>query len=156
LARRAWDEIYRGGISAWPPRQDNPEWRAINDCVSHWYKESPKRLTPIDLAHAAGEPPSPHAPGPANDHQSGEDPSDRKVTTRRSPKEFVDASKREPKRSYEKFAARLGISGDTLYAITKEKRWVSDANYERVAKACDCKPEDLHPRDIPRPQHRQP
>jgi hypothetical protein len=74
---------------------------------------------------------------------------------RRSPKEVVDAAKRQKKtRSYEKFAAKIGIGKDTLYAITKENRWVSDETYILVAQACDCKPHDLHPRDLPPPQRR--
>ena len=72
-----------------------------------------------------------------------------------SPKELVDAAKRQPKRSCEKFAAVIGIGKDTLYAITKETRWVSDETYDLVAQACKCKPEDLHPRDIPRPERRR-
>jgi hypothetical protein len=74
---------------------------------------------------------------------------------RTSPKELVDAAKRHPKRSYEKFASRIGIGKDTLYAVTKEKRWVSDESYMLVAEACNCRPEDLHPRDIPRPERRR-
>ena len=80
---------------------------------------------------------------------------DGKVPSRRPPKDFVDASKRPLNISYEKYAARLGISKDTLYAITKETRWVSDDNYIRVAELCQCNPEDLHPRDVPRPEHRR-
>jgi hypothetical protein len=72
-----------------------------------------------------------------------------------SPKALVDAAKRQSKRSYEKFAAVIGIGKDTLYAITKETRWVSDETYDLVAQACKCKPEDLHPRDIPRPERRR-
>jgi hypothetical protein len=74
---------------------------------------------------------------------------------RPSPKERVDACRRRLKiRSYEKFAAKVGISKDTLYAITKEARWVSDQIYELVGEFCGCKPEDLYPRDIPRPDRR--
>jgi hypothetical protein len=72
----------------------------------------------------------------------------------RNPKDFIDASKCRLKRSYEKFAAHIGIGKDTLYAITKESRWVSDANYKLVAQVCGCNPEDLHPRDVPRPERR--
>jgi hypothetical protein len=75
---------------------------------------------------------------------------------RRSPKEFIDISRRRPKRSYEKLASYIGIGKDTLYKITKETRWVSDPTYALVAEACGCKPEDLHPRDIPRPEPRLP
>jgi len=74
---------------------------------------------------------------------------------RRSPKELVDGAKHQQKRSYEKFAAVIGIGKDTLYAITKETRWVSDETYALVAQVCQCKPEDLHPRDIPRPERRR-
>jgi hypothetical protein len=78
------------------------------------------------------------------------------VNPKRSPKEFVDDFRlRPPRRSYEKFAAQIGLSKDTLYAITKETRWVSDENYKVVANACGCKPEDLHPRDVPRPERRR-
>jgi hypothetical protein len=73
---------------------------------------------------------------------------------RRSPKDFIDAAKRQRTGSYEKFAAHIGISKDTLYAITKESRWVSDANYKLVAEVCGCNPEDLRPRDVPRPERR--
>lgn len=69
-----------------------------------------------------------------------------------SPKDLVDAAKLQPRRSYEKFAAHMGIGKDTLYAITKETRWVTDEMYRLVAKVCACKPEELHPRDIPRPK----
>jgi hypothetical protein len=75
--------------------------------------------------------------------------------SRRNPQEFIDASRRHLRRSNEKFAAHIGISKDTLYAITKETRWVSDDNYILVAQACSCSPEDLHPRDVPRPEHRR-
>ena len=75
---------------------------------------------------------------------------------RRSPKELVDAAKRQPRRSYEKFAGHIGIGKDTLYAITQEKRWVRDESYGLVAQVCKCSPEDLHPRDIPPPKrHRR-
>jgi DNA-binding XRE family transcriptional regulator len=77
------------------------------------------------------------------------------VPSRRSPQEFIDASRRQLRRSNEKLAAHIGISKDTLYAITKETRWVSDNNYILVAQACGCNPEDLHPRDVPRPEHRR-
>jgi hypothetical protein len=78
------------------------------------------------------------------------------VTPKRNPKDFVDDFRlRPPRRSYEKFAAHIGLSKDTLYAITKETRWVSDENYKVVASACGCKPEDLHPRDVPRPERRR-
>jgi hypothetical protein len=58
-------------------------------------------------------------------------------------------------RSYEKFAAGILIGRDALYAMTMEKRWVSDQVYGLVAKACECKPEELHPRDIPLPDRRR-
>jgi len=78
------------------------------------------------------------------------------VNSKRSPKEFVDDYRlRPPRRSYEKFAAQIGLSKDTLYAITQETRWVSDDNYKVVANACGCKPEDLHPTDVPRPERRR-
>jgi hypothetical protein len=79
---------------------------------------------------------------------------DEEVPRRGKPKDFVDIAKRALTRSYEKLAAHIGISKDTLYAITKETRWVSDDNYILVAGVCGCKPEDLHPRDVPRPKHR--
>jgi len=83
-------------------------------------------------------------------------PDEDRRSIRPAPKDFVDRFKRRPpKRSYEKIAASIGISKDTLYAITKETRWVSDDTYGCVADACGCKPEDLHPRDILRPdRHR--
>jgi hypothetical protein len=74
---------------------------------------------------------------------------------RTSPKEFIDAHKRRRKCSYEKLASHIGIGKDTLYAITLESRWVSDENYRLVSEVCGCKPEDLHPRDLPRPQRRR-
>lgn len=80
--------------------------------------------------------------------------SDGQAPVRRSPKDFIDAAKCRRTRSYEKFAALIGISKDTLYAITKESRWVSDANYKLVADFCECNSEDLHPRDVPRPERR--
>lgn len=73
----------------------------------------------------------------------------------KSPKKFVDSVKRLQPRSYEKLASTIGISKDTLYAITKESRWVTDDKYEQVAKFCKCTVEDLHPRDLPRPQRRR-
>jgi hypothetical protein len=48
------------------------------------------------------------------------------VPSRPTAQDFIDASRRQLRRSNEKFAAHLGISKDTLYAITKETRWVSD------------------------------
>jgi hypothetical protein len=80
---------------------------------------------------------------------------DEKVPSRRIPKDFIDTGKRRLNRSYEKFAAQIGISKDTLYAITKESRWVSDDTYILVAEACGCNPQDLHPRDVPRPHKRR-
>lgn len=74
---------------------------------------------------------------------------------RRSPREFIDEHRRHAKYSYEKLAARIGLGKDTLFAITKEIRWVSDLNYSLVAQACNCRPEDLHPRDVPRPERRR-
>jgi len=76
--------------------------------------------------------------------------------SRPGPKALVDAGRRKAKkRSYEKFAAHIGIGKDTLYAITNETRWLSDETYILMAEACGCKPEDLHPRDIPRPERRR-
>jgi len=76
---------------------------------------------------------------------------------KRTPREIVDAARRLLSVSYEKFAGRIGISKDTLYAIIKETKWVSDDSYYHVATACNCEPQDLHPRDIPRPvRHRRP
>jgi hypothetical protein len=73
-----------------------------------------------------------------------------------SPKEIVANAKRQQlKCSYEKFASRIGIGRDTMYAITNETRWVSDETYILVATQCNCKPEDLHPRDVPRPERRR-
>lgn len=96
------------------------------------------------------------SPGPRASEPAAEiDPRDNKVPSRRSPKEFVDDRKVKEGRSYEKFAAHIGIGKDTLYAITMETRWVKDAIYELVAQVCECRPEDLHPRHIPLPLHRQ-
>ena len=95
-------------------------------------------------------------PGPADDQSSGTvGVNDKDVPSRRSPREFVDDARLCPRRSYEKFAAHLGISKDTLYAITLETRWVKNEIYKLVAMACTCKPEDLHPRDIPLPERRR-
>ena len=78
------------------------------------------------------------------------------LSSKKSPKEFVDDYRlRPPRRSYEKLAGKIGLSKDTLYAITKETRWVSDENYRVVASICGCKPEDLYPRDVPRPERRR-
>ena len=106
----------------------------------------------IKLAEAQGghgslslQPPAPGSP----------DPQESNETERVCPKQFVDAAKRQAKRSYEKFASKIGIGKDTLYAITKETRWVSDENYILVAQACKCRPEDLYPREIPRPRRRR-
>jgi hypothetical protein len=85
---------------------------------------------------------------------SSQIPAEEKAVVRRNPKDFIDASKARSKRSYAKLAAQIGISKDTLYAITKETRWVSDANYRLVAQVCGCHPEDLHPRDVPLPKRR--
>ena len=92
----------------------------------------------------------PQAPKPAS-----ADPRANDATECACPKQFVDAAKRKAKRSYKKFASKIGIGKDTLYAISKETRWVSDENYIRVAQACECRPEDLYPRDIPRPERRR-
>jgi hypothetical protein len=73
-----------------------------------------------------------------------------------TPKELIARFKGQPpRRSYVKLAARIGISKDTIYAITGESRWVSDEMYELVARVCGCKPEQLHPRDLPRPERRR-
>jgi hypothetical protein len=78
------------------------------------------------------------------------------ANNRLTPKEQIERLKRgPPRRSYEKLAAKLGVSKDTIYAITKESRWVSDEMYCVVASACGCKPEDLHPRDLPPPKSRR-
>jgi hypothetical protein len=83
-------------------------------------------------------------------------PNEDGLPRRPSPKERVDAVRLRPtKRSYEKFAAVIGISKDSLYAITKEARWVSNDTYSLVARACNCEEEDLYPRGIPRPEHRR-
>jgi hypothetical protein len=69
----------------------------------------------------------------------------------RLPQEIIDSFRiRSKVRSYEKLAGRIGISKDTLYAITKETRWLADQTYQLVATACNCEPEELHPRDLPR------
>jgi hypothetical protein len=102
----------------------------------------------IKLAEVHGGSLSPHSPAPT---PASANPRANDTTERACPKQFVDAAKRKAKRSHEKFASKIGIGKDTLYAITKETRWVLDENYIRVAQACECRPEDLYPRDIPRP-----
>jgi hypothetical protein len=77
------------------------------------------------------------------------------VVSRPAPRELVDAAKRRGRRSYETLAGRIGIGKDTLYAIRDETRWVSDDSYALVAQQCSCRPEDLHPRDIPPPKRRR-
>jgi hypothetical protein len=76
--------------------------------------------------------------------------------SRPAPKEIVDAAKPRGRWSYERLAGRIQISRDTLSAIIREKRWVSDDVYARVAKFCSCRPEDLHPRDLPARKPRRP
>jgi hypothetical protein len=107
----------------------------------------------INLAEAQGGhgPLSPEPPAPS---PRSADAQENNSTERACPKQFVDAAKRQAKRSYEKFASKIGIRKGTLYAITKETRWVSDDSYILVAQACKCKPEDLYPRDIPKPERR--
>jgi hypothetical protein len=108
------------------------------------------------LAHGSVDAPAPGETRSAQKGGAALRARDRdKQLSRPSPKEFVDAARRHPKRSYEKFAAQIGIGKDTLYKITKETSWVSDETYALVAEVCNCKPEDLHPRDIPRPEHRR-
>jgi hypothetical protein len=92
--------------------------------------------------------------------QPGETPTadllpSRSAQKSRTPREIVDAAKRHITGSYEKLANRIGVSKDTLYAIIQETRWVSDDSYYHVAKACNCEPEDLHPRNMPRPARRR-
>lgn len=72
-----------------------------------------------------------------------------------SPKDLVLTARVNRKiRSFEKFAAVIGISRDTLYAVTIEKRWVSDEVYALIAQACGCRPAELHPRDLRPPDRR--
>jgi hypothetical protein len=72
--------------------------------------------------------------------------------SRPSPKELVAMAKAVAGiRSFEKFANRIGIGRDTLYAITTEKRRVSGRTYLLVAQVCGCKPEDLQPRGFHAP-----
>jgi hypothetical protein len=107
----------------------------------------PAQRQPADEARLAPEP---------NTDQPPEELETHGTRINHCPKDFIDARKLHPKRSYEKLAAHIGIGKDTLYAITKEKRWLSDDTYRLVAEACACKPEDLYPRDIPRPDRRRP
>ena len=76
--------------------------------------------------------------------------------SRPSPRELVDAARTRLKcSSNDKFAAQVGVGRDTLFAIIGETRWVKGDSYRLVAAACGCKPEDLHPRNIPIPRRRR-
>jgi hypothetical protein len=127
-------------------------------------KSAPRLLLDLQTADstAGGARPIPadgveKSPGPRASEPAAEaDPSDHRVPGRRSPKKFVDDGRVKQGRSYEKFAAHIGIGKDTLYAITRETRWVRDGMYELVAQACNCRPEDLHPRHVPLLLHRRP
>jgi hypothetical protein len=108
------------------------------------------------LLENAVQPNSNPVKGSEAKHEVDADSGNAEAGPTRSPKELVDDCRlRPPRRSYEKLAGKIGLSKDTLYAITKETRWVSDETYQVVAGICGCKPEDLHPRDIPRPERRR-
>lgn len=57
--------------------------------------------------------------------------------------------------SWEKVASRLGVSRDTLYSVKGESKWHTDPMYALMAKGIGCRPDELHPRDLPRPKKRQ-
>jgi len=121
---------------------DDPGYQAVLPAhgVPAHFQVKVHRSVSKRLAH------SPVAPPGVQEAQPGAERNEAPTAERRRPKELVDTCRRRLKiRSYEKFAAKVGISKDTLYAITKESRWVSDQVYELVAEFCGCKHEDLHP-----------
>ena len=115
-------------------------WRAaILDAPGHPGKSKTQADEP--LAHV---PSTPSAQGPDG------------ITVRPDPKALVDAARlRLGLRSYDKLASRVGIGRDTLFVVKNETRWVSDQNYALLAEACHCKPEDLHPVELPKPPSRR-
>jgi hypothetical protein len=99
--------------------EKSPEWKQYRELLLETFEDQSAR-SPAQL---------PTMPSVRNPSQilPGEE-----MPSRRKPKDFIDNTKRPMKRSYEKFAAHIGISKDTLFAITKETRWVSDNIYVLV------------------------
>jgi hypothetical protein len=137
------------------------EWKSLDDALfqppdtgaerTQQSVEKTASTSPKSAAHDIAE----ERPTPV-ESDAGKESDKHNVPERRSPKDIVFAAKLKKQiRSSERFAARIGISKDTLIAITEEKRWVSDETYATVAAACECKPADLHPRDLPMPERRR-
>jgi len=142
--------------------EKSPEWKQYQELLLDAFEAQSARTADCSLPHRGGataaETEASVPSGPATistAENSAQTLPAETVPSRRTPQEIIDAVRRRLSRSNEKFAAQIGISKDTLYAITKETRWVSDNNYILVAQACGCNPEDLHPRDVPRPEHRR-
>jgi hypothetical protein len=70
---------------------------------------------------------------------------------RGSPGEYFEAYRaKHPTVTYDQIAARIGFSRDSLYKIKDETAWVREHAYAATAGLLGCRPEDLHPRNLPR------
>lgn len=76
---------------------------------------------------------------------------------RKPPADFFEAYRaKNPTMTYAQIAGRMGIVYDTLFRIKEERVWVRRDSYEAAADFLGCRPEDLHPRNLPRsPRRRQ-
>ena len=135
-----------GELLEWVVRgfKEAPEWAQYEALLLGTSSERPIEVAPSNSAQVEVTDKGCQPQQDANiaRHEAGAPPP--------NPKQIVKCCKvREKIRSNEKLASRIGIDRDTLNAIVNETRWVSDHTYELVAEFCKCKPQDLHPSDLP-------
>ncbi len=113
-------------------------WDRIREAENLWYTPD---LVPAGWEAFFG----PAAAGPAA--CKPEPP----VKDRKPPEAFFEAYRaKNPTMSYDKIAGRIGISRDSLFKIKEETDWVREYAYEAAAAELGCRPEDLHPRTLPK------
>jgi hypothetical protein len=145
-AHRLYNIVERGLMLAiWHRQIRSHLWDRIREAENLWYTPDlvPQGWEPF-LAEGSQECPDERAA------LAGEPPRGA-VEARQAPADYFEAYRaKNPGISYRKLAGRIGISYESLFTIKGETAWVRDYAYAAAAGELGCRPEDLHPRHLPR------